>query len=415
MQGEEEMKTKMLRLTLLGLLVSEVLLSLMGIMEIPKVMSIDTKAAPIGVFGIHSSDALSNQYVMGLSIGGFWKMFEPSEGQYNWTPIDYEISLIESYGKKATIAVLPGRGTPEWVYLAGAENVTVIDLNPNHPTYGQNVTLPVPWDTVYLQKWSNFVAALGQRYDSNPSVAMVRMSGPNAFSLEMILPSEIMNLTVNSSDLVVNAWYTTVDAFSSAFPHTQKELHAHHMFGGCSNLTIPDLVANYSLQMFGNMFMMGTAYLNGKPGVDPLTGDVIPRYASQGAKVGFQMVWSATNDPRHRMGDGTPQENLKNAVDKGLNAGSQYFEIYTADILNPDLQGVLQYIYDNLQPSVHTDLNNDGVVNIIDISIVAKAFGSKPEDPNWNAIADIDKNGIINILDVSKVAKDFGKTGWETL
>jgi parallel beta-helix repeat protein len=56
------------------------------------------------------------------------------------------------------------------------------------------------------------------------------------------------------------------------------------------------------------------------------------------------------------------------------------------------------------------DLNDDGVVNILDISIVAIAFGSTPEDSNWNIIADLNNDQIINILDVSTVALEFGKT-----
>jgi len=56
------------------------------------------------------------------------------------------------------------------------------------------------------------------------------------------------------------------------------------------------------------------------------------------------------------------------------------------------------------------DLNGDGIVNIVDVSIVAKAFGSRPGDPAWNETADMDENGVINIIDVAKVAKEFGKT-----
>jgi outer membrane protein assembly factor BamB len=56
-----------------------------------------------------------------------------------------------------------------------------------------------------------------------------------------------------------------------------------------------------------------------------------------------------------------------------------------------------------------TDLNKDGKVNIQDITIVAVAYGSKPGDPKWNAIADLDKNGWINIIDMTMVAKDYGK------
>jgi len=60
-----------------------------------------------------------------------------------------------------------------------------------------------------------------------------------------------------------------------------------------------------------------------------------------------------------------------------------------------------------------TDLNKDGIVNIVDITIVAVAWipeGTTPEHPKWNPIADIDNNGIINIVDIAKVAVDFGKT-----
>ena len=57
------------------------------------------------------------------------------------------------------------------------------------------------------------------------------------------------------------------------------------------------------------------------------------------------------------------------------------------------------------------DINADGIVNIIDIATVARAYGSKPGDPNWNEIADVaEPYGEINILDIAKVAKEYGKT-----
>jgi parallel beta-helix repeat protein len=56
------------------------------------------------------------------------------------------------------------------------------------------------------------------------------------------------------------------------------------------------------------------------------------------------------------------------------------------------------------------DLNHDGIVNIVDISIVAKAFGAKLGDPNWTDTLDLDKNGMINSLDISMIAICHGKT-----
>ena len=70
--------------------------------------------------------------------------------------------------------------------------------------------------------------------------------------------------------------------------------------------------------------------------------------------------------------------------------------------------------YANQTVEVHEflpiDLNKDGTVNIVDISIVAIAFGTKPGDGNWNPKADLDKNEEVNIIDISMVAMDYGKS-----
>jgi hypothetical protein len=56
------------------------------------------------------------------------------------------------------------------------------------------------------------------------------------------------------------------------------------------------------------------------------------------------------------------------------------------------------------------DLNFDSVVNILDVTMVAKAFGTKPGDEKWDPDVDLNKDGTINIIDISIVARDFGKT-----
>ncbi len=56
------------------------------------------------------------------------------------------------------------------------------------------------------------------------------------------------------------------------------------------------------------------------------------------------------------------------------------------------------------------DLNQDGDVDMKDIAVGAKAFGSYPIHPRWNPIVDIDKNDIINMRDIASIAMNFGKT-----
>jgi len=61
------------------------------------------------------------------------------------------------------------------------------------------------------------------------------------------------------------------------------------------------------------------------------------------------------------------------------------------------------------------DLNGDGKVDIKDLAIVAKAFGSYLGSPNWNPIADVTGSTLgvpdnkVDIRDVAYVAKNFGK------
>ena len=67
------------------------------------------------------------------------------------------------------------------------------------------------------------------------------------------------------------------------------------------------------------------------------------------------------------------------------------------------------YVY--ARAAYFADLNSDGKVDILDITIVAKAYGTKPGDPQWDPIADVaEPYGEINILDIATVAKDYGKT-----
>ena len=54
------------------------------------------------------------------------------------------------------------------------------------------------------------------------------------------------------------------------------------------------------------------------------------------------------------------------------------------------------------------DLNLDGKIDMKDIAIVAKPFGTRPGDPLWNAVADVNKDGKVDMKDISIVAKEFG-------
>lgn len=55
------------------------------------------------------------------------------------------------------------------------------------------------------------------------------------------------------------------------------------------------------------------------------------------------------------------------------------------------------------------DVNGDGRVDLKDLALIARAFGSSPTSPNWNPNADINGDGVVNMKDITLVARDLGQ------
>lgn len=56
-----------------------------------------------------------------------------------------------------------------------------------------------------------------------------------------------------------------------------------------------------------------------------------------------------------------------------------------------------------------SDVNGDGIVNILDIVTVLRAWISYPGHPKWDTRVDLNDDGRVNILDVALVSIDFGR------
>lgn len=56
------------------------------------------------------------------------------------------------------------------------------------------------------------------------------------------------------------------------------------------------------------------------------------------------------------------------------------------------------------------DLNGDGRVDMKDIAMVSRAFGSRPSDADWMIQADMNQDSKIDLRDIALIARNFGKT-----
>jgi hypothetical protein len=90
--------------------------------------------------------------------------------------------------------------------------------------------------------------------------------------------------------------------------------------------------------------------------------------------------------------------------------GNYTFKAIAESVKNETILTNNEYSYGIIQVSIIGDINADGKVNIIDVSIAAKAYMSKPGDTRWNANADVNEDETINIIDITIVARDYGKT-----
>jgi hypothetical protein len=64
----------------------------------------------------------------------------------------------------------------------------------------------------------------------------------------------------------------------------------------------------------------------------------------------------------------------------------------------------------NVIVTIPGDLNGDYTVNLSDLVILAKAYGTMPGDTNWNANADINGDGKVSLSDLTILAKNYHKS-----
>jgi hypothetical protein len=58
----------------------------------------------------------------------------------------------------------------------------------------------------------------------------------------------------------------------------------------------------------------------------------------------------------------------------------------------------------SFSPFRRTDINQDGVVDSLDLKLVAGKFGATVGEPDWLETADVNDDGIVNFVDIQLVA-----------
>ncbi len=323
----------------------------------------EAASTPHGIFVVYparrsvSQQALASPKVDGVLIRLRWNDVEPKEGQYQWDRLDEELRRVASARKKASVLLMAGIGTPDWVYAAGAQSFTLPPrrddgerrfqpLRSKRPegdsSYNPGGTFPIPWDTVFIEKWTRLISQFGSRYRDNPTITLVHMAGPGKVA-EMALFGDRRRWIESgfTRERYINAWKRVIDAYNTAFPRSFMDVGIHTVLG---DATIPEDIAKYASGQMGARFGLFAAWLSAREphGEMIRLHDLIRQY-SRTSFAGYQMVWSASEDTQDRMGGP-----LQTAIDTGLRDGARYFEIYEQDILRPEYRDLLENLHKNL-------------------------------------------------------------------
>jgi hypothetical protein len=301
--------------------------------------------------------ALNNPNVNGVAFQIHWADIEPVQGKPDWSKLDQVFNAAESSKKWVHLLVFPGFFSPGWA-LEGVETESfAIQYGPGRGTV---MKLPMPWDTVYLNRWFAFLKELSDRYGKSPAFRMVAVDGPTSVSAELTLPDTPEDaqtwLKVSYRPRkYIEAWQKVLQVFGADFPNQYISL----IVGSGLNINDqgrPDHqerartreeVIREAMGVLGRRFVLQNSDLHAGPEQHPVT-DFVMSYSGR-VITGLEMrCTSELGTCSSAMGaEGNPPLALKKSIAKGLQPNNQgehvnYLEIYEGDVLADDMQSVLR-------------------------------------------------------------------------
>lgn len=219
--------------------------------------------------------------------------------------------------------------------------------------------MAVPYDPVFLAKWTAFISAAGARYANESTVAYV-LGSSESVTNGWGMPTTDANGNSWTSydyttDKLLGAMKTIVDAFMGAFPTTAEWVEVGVItfepdVSGNTTTYVAEQIADYGFSTYPDRFGVWREDISGCTG-EPAQG-AWPILWDHKGRDGAQMLWHVQDGPTRMNKCGLmPNDKptvLQAAVQRGLDYGMPYLEIYEVDVTDPDLAGVIQFASQNL-------------------------------------------------------------------
>lgn len=318
------------------------------------------KAFPAGIYWLGPREKsvpeaiLKNPAIRGVVLRMRWQDIEPTEGTYRWNYFDEQIKRAGQWGKAVSLRVPSGgRNTPEWVMkLPDVETFRFIDRNPYHKeTGGQELSIPVFWNPVFLEKKKQFITAWGARYGTNPQVGTVDMACANAITNDWNVPAHPPDVQAWRAlgyrpEKLIAACKELLDATMAAFPGKVVILSIGTVKFDRPQTRVAHTILDYAYASYPGRFMAIRSNLSAKT-PDPAQGalrGISKLLFERRPYTGAQMLLGASRDRHFRMNGGTPadrKEIFRRAMHIGLNYGVSFLEVYQEDLLNAEFADII--------------------------------------------------------------------------
>lgn len=273
-----------------------------------------------------------NDCLDGVFIRVHWENIEKSNGDYDWSHLDWAVELAHKHGLQYKVMLQPGRNTPDWVYEEGAVPFETTFPWPMRSEYGQKTKIPVPWDPVYQFYFRKMLKKFGDRYGNDEHFVALTLTGVNFTYGEMHLPktSEDMENWENFGDYplrIENVYKDLIDFYAKVFPHQQMVLHLTMPIPGMGENVYN--IVNYGLDKYPAKLALQNAQLTGhQNNKSTFSYQVITDFQNK-AHVGFQSLNSFVAW-KERVG--SPEVAAYNFV----KAGAEFWEIFVEDGADED-------------------------------------------------------------------------------
>ncbi len=304
--------------------------------------------------------ALANPFMSGVALQIHWSDIEPAPGKPDWSKLDQLFAAADSSRKWVQLLIFPGFFSPAWA-LEGVETEQfAIQYGPGNGTV---MSLPMPWDKVYLTRWFAFLKQLSDRYGTSPAFRVIAADGPTSVSAEATLPSSPEAIRKWQKDSYrpskyVEAWQTVFQVYAGDFPNQLVSLShgdgLHINESGRSDprerLRTAQQVVDVAMHLLGRRFVLQSSDVHAGPGPhvpnSQKEDEFVIRYIGH-TITGFQLRTSAERASAVMGAAGDPPLALKRSLDYAMepNGAGQhvdYVEIYEPDVVAEELQSVLR-------------------------------------------------------------------------